>query len=228
MEVFAFDAGTLVLKVEGNIAVDRLKEQIEAVADGTPIVHALNAAMVGDEHAFADLAVCRQAGLDLAAHPGPLRAPQQGSTSGELLALRGMGDGMRARWAQVSTSARSLEEAKAALLQANGGGKLKKKLKINVGGTVFKNVQRETLCRVPESHLAELFSGRWEEQLLRDRKGLIFLDVQPEAFGEILTFLNDLKLRPDDPIGVCRTVLVPVPVLPGLTKLFARSRPWRP
>ena len=41
----------------------------------------------------------------------------------------------------------------------------------------------------------------WEERLLRDSKDRIFLDVHPECFGEILTFLGDRRQRPDEPVG---------------------------
>ena len=71
---------------------------------------------------------------------------------------------------------------------------------INVGGQILKKIKRDTLCLVPGSRLAQLFSGRWEAKLLRDAKGNIFLDVQPEPFAAILDFLADRKLRPDGPI----------------------------
>lgn len=140
-------------------------------------------------------------GLKLVERPPAPHANEQGTAEGELAHLHGMADGLRGRWAQVSATAQVLEDSKIALIQANGGAKLKKKLKLNVGGTEFKGVKRETLCAVPESHLAELFSGRWEERLLRDSKGRIFLDVNPESFGKILTLLGDRKQRPGEPVG---------------------------
>ena len=65
-----------------------------------------------------------------------------------------------------------------------GGKKLKKKLKLNVGGRIFKDVLRETLCYVEGSHLAELFSGRREGKLLRDSSGKIKSNVSTPLGGE--------------------------------------------
>jgi hypothetical protein len=61
---------------------------------------------------------------------------------------------------------------------------------LNVGGTPFE-VRRKVLCdAVPESHLAELFSGRWESKILTDKSGMPFLDVNPECFSAIVKFLK--------------------------------------
>lgn len=62
-------------------------------------------------------------------------------------------------------------------------------LELNVGGTSLF-VKREVLTQFPESGIAELFSGRWEDQLLRDENSRIFLDVHPEAFKRIVGFLQ--------------------------------------
>ena len=193
----------LTLEVESGWSVEQLSEHIAAEHGIAPAHQHLSVNgmdMVG-ERTLSDYGIGREAELKLVERPPAAHADEQGTAEGALVHLHGMADGLRGRWAQVSATARALEDSKVALLQANGGAKLKKKLTLNVGGTVFKGVKRETLCAVPGSHLAELFSGRWEERLLRDSKGRIFLDVNPECFGKILTFLGDRKQRPDDPIG---------------------------
>ena len=108
-----------------------------------------------------------EAELLLVVRPEQPRSDAQGTTIAELTRLSGMSTGLANRWQMVAADARKLEEDKQALVQANSGGKLKKKFKLNVGGTIFKNVKRETLCLVPERNLAQLFSGRWEQLLLR-------------------------------------------------------------
>eukprot|EP00979_Chaetoceros_neogracilis_P002509 scaffold433_cov260-Chaetoceros_neogracile.AAC.36 len=39
------------------------------------------------------------------------------------------------------------------------------------------------------SRLEALFSGRWENQLLRDDQGRVFMDVDPKSFKKILEYL---------------------------------------
>ena len=213
----------LTLEVESGWSVEQLSEHIAAEHGIAPAHQHLSVNgmdMVG-ERTLSDYGIGREAELKLVERPPAAHADKQGTAEAALVHLHGMADGLRGRWAQVSATARALEDSKVALLQANGGAKLKKKLTLNVGGTVFKGVKRETLCAVPGSHLAELFSGRWEERLLRDSKGRIFLDVNPECFGKILTFLGDRKQRPDDPIGALSSTAAlrthPATQLYGLT-----------
>ena len=48
---------------------------------------------------------------------------------------------------------------------------------------------RDTLTVVKSCRLEALFSGRWENQLLRDDQGRVFMDVDPKSFKKILEYL---------------------------------------
>ena len=63
-----------------------------------------------------------------------------------------------------------------------------KKLRLNVAGLEMR-VFRKVLTCVKDTHLARMFSGRWEKHLQRDQQGRVFLDVDAEAFRCLLTFL---------------------------------------
>ena len=206
MQIFvhkAKDGHTLTFEVEGDWTVARLKEAVEGHEHGIPaelqmlLFQAME--MLG-ERTLADYNIHKESELKLIERVAAPQADEQGTAAVEIARIEGMGDGMCAGWVELTADKRALDEAQKALVQANGGGKLKKKLKLNVGGTIFKNVKRETLCVVVDSNLAKLFSGRWEGRLQRDSKRNVYLDLPSECFGEILTFLSDRKLRPDDPI----------------------------
>lgn len=64
---------------------------------------------------------------------------------------------------------------------------------INAGGTIFQTRQA-TLCVVPDSLLAKMFSGRWDQGLKRDAGGAVFLDVSPRVFEIVLSHLRALTL----------------------------------
>eukprot|EP01043_Picozoa_sp_COSAG02_P000650 COSAG02_NODE_12_length_58022_cov_242.077379_33_plen_293_part_00 len=194
----------LTLEVQSGWTVDRLKKYLEdehgvrcikqrIIVEGVHMVGA---------RTLADYGIGLETDLKLVERPPAALSDEQGAVDEALTHLHSMSDGLRRRWEEVSAAAQALEDEKAALLQANSGGaKLKKKLKLNVGGTEYKGVKRETLCAVPESHLAQLFSGRWEQCLLRDSSGNIFLDIDPACFDKILAFLVELKQRPGEPAG---------------------------
>jgi hypothetical protein len=64
---------------------------------------------------------------------------------------------------------------------------------INIGGTIL-SVRREILTLIKGSRLEVLFSGRWENKLLRDEDGNVFLDVDPKSFKKIIDYLYMIKL----------------------------------
>ena len=204
------DGRVLTVEVEGHFTVGQLKDLIQEQDGVKPDRQRLlfdQVDLVG-ERTLADYRLHKEAELMLVVRPERPFSDEQGRMFEEIARLGGMNNSLQRRWRQLSRSRSALDEAKKALEQANSGGKLKKKLKINVGGTLFKTVKRETLLLVPESHLAELFSGRWETQILRDQKGNMFLDVNPECFGKILTFLSErTRAAPDAPIGTSLAVL---------------------
>jgi hypothetical protein len=225
MQVFvtrARDGRVMTFEVEGDWTVAQLKDAVAAHEYGAPVERQrvfLNAMELLGARKLAEYGVKKEAEMKLIERETMPHADEQGSTAVELAKIAGMGDGLAAGWAELSEDKRRLAEAKQALAQANmpEDGKVRKKLKLNVGGTLFKNVKRETLCIVPESNLAKLLSGRWERSLLRDKDGNPFLDLPNECFGEIMTFLGDRKLRPGDPIAL---PAVPEEQEPALNRLL--------
>ena len=70
---------------------------------------------------------------------------------------------------------------------------------LNVGGTKLTTT-RSTLCQVQDSLLASMFSGRWEDNIKRDKDGTVFFDFNPQHFILILDYLRVKKIeRPDNP-----------------------------
>mmetsp|Transcript_115442 Transcript_115442/g.337619 ORF Transcript_115442/g.337619 Transcript_115442/m.337619 type:complete len:393 (+) Transcript_115442:65-1243(+) len=70
-------------------------------------------------------------------------------------------------------------------------------LQLNVGGEKTVAVQRRTLCVVEDSMLASSFSGRWDDSLLRDEHGAVFVDFGPELFMPLLDFLRARRVQED-------------------------------
>ena len=55
--------------------------------------------------------------------------------------------------------------------------------------------KRSILCQVEEgSLLASMFSGRWEDALMRDNDSAVFLDFNPQYFVVILDYLRAKKI----------------------------------
>ena len=70
---------------------------------------------------------------------------------------------------------------------------------LNVCGTELF-ARRDTLTVVKGSRLEALFSGRWENQLLRDESGRVFMrNVDPDVFKKILEYLYMVKISKDGP-----------------------------
>ncbi len=70
-------------------------------------------------------------------------------------------------------------------------------IEINAGGNIIA-VRRGTLCQLKGTRLEALFSGRWENKLLRDSSGRIFLDVNGDIFQAIVDWMNLLPISPED------------------------------
>ena len=64
---------------------------------------------------------------------------------------------------------------------------------LNVGGTKLTTT-RSTLCQVQDSLLASMFSGRWEDNIKRDKDGAVFFDFNPQYFILILDYLRAKKI----------------------------------
>ena len=65
---------------------------------------------------------------------------------------------------------------------------------LNVGGTKL-TTSRSTLCQVEDSLLASMFSGRWEDNIKRDKDGAVFFDFNPQCFILILDYLRVKKIK---------------------------------
>lgn len=78
---------------------------------------------------------------------------------------------------------------------------------LNVGG-VRCRVTRKALTFVKDTRLSYMFSGRWDHMLLRDKDGLIFLDIDANWFSPIINFLSELCTSED-------ASTVPTPTVEG-------------
>eukprot|EP00979_Chaetoceros_neogracilis_P003668 scaffold652_cov188-Chaetoceros_neogracile.AAC.14 len=85
-----------------------------------------------------------------------------------------------------------------ALANKHGGAdvELSDIIHLNVRGTELF-ARRDTLTAVKSSRLEALFNGRWENQLLRDDQGRVFMDVDPKSFKKILEYLYMVKISED-------------------------------
>ena len=68
-------------------------------------------------------------------------------------------------------------------------------VEINVGGQLFLQVLRSTLCLPSDTMFSFMFSGRWEGSLIRDDQGRIFFDHDPELVEVIVNFLRMRKIE---------------------------------
>jgi K+ channel tetramerisation domain./TLD. len=66
-------------------------------------------------------------------------------------------------------------------------------IQLNVGGRDVV-ASRETLTAVAGSRLEDLFSGKWENRLIRDEKGRVFLDLDSNVFEQVLEYLYHFKM----------------------------------
>jgi K+ channel tetramerisation domain./TLD. len=96
---------------------------------------------------------------------------------------------------QIKKRNKDIIERQEALLRKHGGGNVKPSdiIVLNVRGEEMF-ARRDTLTLIQDSRLEALFSGRWENQLLRDEQGRVFMDVDPGAFRRILEYLYMIKI----------------------------------
>jgi hypothetical protein len=63
-------------------------------------------------------------------------------------------------------------------------------LTLNVGGSCTVQVLRRTLTVIDGSKLASQFSGRWENSLIRDANGHVFIDQDSRLFVPLIHYLR--------------------------------------
>lgn len=93
----------------------------------------------------------------------------------------------------------NLKEERDSLARENDGDRASEAdlLEINAGGRIV-SVTRRTLTQIKGSRLEAIFSGRWEKELLRDKDGRIFLDVNSDCFQALVDFLNQRRITPPE------------------------------
>ena len=106
---------------------------------------------------------------------------------------------IRQRSQKLSARHSNLLDRQRDLMEKNGGfdAKDSDKIHLNVGGTEMY-ILRETLTQVKGSRLEAVFSGRWENKLLRDKKGRVFMDLDARYFKIIVEHLHLMNTNFDD------------------------------
>jgi hypothetical protein len=92
-----------------------------------------------------------------------------------------------------------LDEEKLKTAAANGNVDVSDDdfLEINAGGRIIA-VKRATLTQLQGTRMEAMFSGRWDEKLIRDGSGRIFLDVNGDCLGSIVDYLNELAISSEE------------------------------
>jgi len=97
--------------------------------------------------------------------------------------LVGAAAALRVAQADIIAAYKDLEKNQADIARDNGNDTVEVEddelLEINAGGQVVE-VLRGTLTQMKGTTLSGLFSGRWENQFMRDEKQRIFLDINNE------------------------------------------------
>jgi hypothetical protein len=213
MQVFAklMNGSTLTLEVEGcmtGAAVKKLILEQEKVAVRKlifPVMELVNKE-VEDGRTLEHYRVQKESELKAIARQGGADADDADGAAARRTAeaqrrVGQMCGGIGERRSALENERLELGARKAAIaernLTAGGGKKLNKKLKLNVGGSPV-TVLRSTLTSKPRTRLAALFSGIYDGQLQRDRKGRIFLDLNPKCFRSITDWLAHCELAGPD------------------------------
>merc|ERR1719433_163866 len=100
---------------------------------------------------------------------------------------------------------------------------------IDVGGRIFKTY-RSTLTQFENSVLAVMVSSKWSEGI-QQSDGSFFLDMDPDVFDEILSFLRARRVRPStrssfskDAADLAEYLGLPVHHMKGMRELTASYR----
>ena len=186
----------MTLEVEGGMLTEELTAMIEAAdADLPAAEHCL---LIGEGKGtrlvngmpLSDFGMTKEIDLRLVPRQRPPPDASQVRMAEAMAQLAEMQVGLACRWDEHHDSVEALESRKLAIVKRHGGGNVKDRLKLTVGGEQV-TTKRSTLCTpFPSSKLDALFSGRYENALLRDPKDKkrIFLDLNPECFRKLLEF----------------------------------------
>jgi hypothetical protein len=92
-----------------------------------------------------------------------------------------------------------LNRKKHEIAQANGNLNVTDEdlVEINAGGKIVV-AKRSTLTQIQGSRIEALFSGRWDNKVMRDCHGRIFLDIDPTCFQAIVDYLNEMTISSED------------------------------
>lgn len=203
MQIFAtaLSGQKLTLEVEGDMTVRKLREVIRAehgIETEAVVVSVARTSDVSMEDArtLASYGVRREAELRLVNRGEQRHGRGQSAirrTADAKQRVEKACGALSARWDQLEEQRYELASRKAALAERNSSHKPKKKLRLNVGGTPF-TIQRSVLASRPRTRLGALASGIHDADLLRDKKGHIFLDLNPLCFRAIVDYLTALEL----------------------------------
>jgi len=69
-------------------------------------------------------------------------------------------------------------------------------IQLNVGGRIM-TAKRGSLRVIQGSILDSMFSGRWEDRIVRDNEGRVFLDYDPDLFSVVLRHLTAMQIYGD-------------------------------
>lgn len=118
------------------------------------------------------------------------------NTDSNLRALQADIEAVRQKSKALGDRYSSLLQRQHDLVKRHGGVDISDsdQIHLNVGGTKMYAL-RETLALIKGSRLEALFSGRWEDKLLRDEEGRVFLDIDPVIFKRILEHLCLMKIQ---------------------------------
>ena len=128
--------------------------------------------------------------------------------SSDLNLIKQIADSWIGEYDQLNERHHDLVSRQAALAKEHGGANTKPSdiIKLDVRGHVIF-ARRDTFTSVKGSRLEALFSGRWENRLLRNSKGTVCIDVDIDIFKKILEYLYMVKISGDQ-----------VPPLPSVPK----------
>eukprot|EP00329_Picozoa_sp_Boothbay-MS584-11_P001012 19277_4 len=193
---------TTPFEVEGIHSITQLKLQIEVELKIKPAQQRLifEGRHLQRDQTLAHYNIEKESTVHLMVFEEMEKPPQQLTTDIAMAHMHEMQMGMRCRWDRFHEEKRDFDGRKANMVKQNGGkDRPKDKLKLNASGERITTLRSTVVELAPRSKLAALFSGRWDGRLLKDKKGKIFLDVNPDVFRTMLECLAAYKRKQEGP-----------------------------